>query len=297
MHQKPLPVCYLYPNAWRAPQPALLCRPLVSSFVLTRLNWCKKLDLAPRLTTGFVVWLSLEQNFECRITSVKPSWSPIATSCCRRVNICSPTTGNPTCSWTRSFDILSPSIFTGCFWLGLWYFSRICSGFPLAMLRHWLVAVVCCLCWGTHGSTSLAFPSACCGDPARCLAHPSLQPIKSDGALWQKIPWPSVLLFFLSLLYYVNKTHFFPKEWESTLPKFPLSAPVHGVCGPSSRCKNRPSERNCSHAAVQWIREECFVWFVFCGLFSLSFWPHLKWNSCTSSIPLGWAISRYNRGL
>lgn len=84
------------------------------------------------------------------------------------------TTNNPSCSRT----VLSPSIFTGC--------SRICRGFPLAVLRRWLVAVVCYLFWGTRGSTSLAFPPA----SARCRdqAHPSLQLIKSDDALWQKVP-------------------------------------------------------------------------------------------------------------
>lgn len=49
----------------------------------------------------------------------------------------------PPCSWARSFDMLSPSIFTGCFWLDLWRFSRISSGFPLAVpIGWWLFAVL-----------------------------------------------------------------------------------------------------------------------------------------------------------
>lgn len=131
-HHKSLLVCYLYPITWRVLQAALLCGPLLSP---PRLNLCKKLDLAPCLFTGFVAWLSLEQNFDCTITSVKHTWSPSLPDVADRWRVVLFGCWQPHMLMGQVLWYFVSSIFTSCFWLGLGHFSRICSGLD----------VVCCL--------------------------------------------------------------------------------------------------------------------------------------------------------
>lgn len=64
------------------------------------------------------------------------------------------------------------------------------AAFPsLCLHRHRLPALGCSRCWGALLSTSLAFPLCAAGTQIPQLASPPLQPIKPNGALWQKPSW------------------------------------------------------------------------------------------------------------
>lgn len=204
---------------------------------------------------------------ECRMTSVVP----IFTDHRRPVNICSSLiTTNPAASCMEQG--------TGCF-VSL-CFPRICSGFLLAVLSHGLVSGVCA--GALLDATS--FP------PPLHMLRSGTSFIAADKICWCAVaenPLISVVLFFFLVpLYYVNKTSFFSVRCWRAQCLSPSLCSEHGALGKELQ------SRSCAGNMERVFGVVCILWIIFSLLLTL---PQMKFLHFI--LPLGWAISSYDRGL